>query len=484
LGFHNNTSSSLIPLRLAGIGNTRTIESSEQQRNVGNTIVDITAPGALFSLALLYLKSNNDTIAARISIPNTIFGLEYIRPDIILLRTIAKNVILWDEIQPTQIWIDSQLAPILQNPSKFSTYSASTSSMLSQTRHAVLAASCFSLALRFAGDGDEQVRELLFKYIKYFYGLASGEKRKGERERKEICLNLLALSLGLTMAGSGDVESLAWLRKLCKRTGTEISYGSHMACNMALGFLFLGGGNFTLDKSEALSIACLLISCYPIFPQTTTDNRYHLQALRHLYVMAVRKKENGKGKEGEMEEKKEMRVISTKNNANEYVPSSFQCENDRGEVLHEIFTLVKRKDKYDCVEMTNLRLLLNYWEDDMEERIDARSFVKQEMEEYFSSHNLGSHLVEFVESGKYPKGKEEKFAAFLTYYDIPSRSILIDLNKRIMKEEPEEEEESNEWKKKLRIAKKHSQLYSLSNHEQLRQTPSETLLLLASTLFQ
>ena len=59
-----------------------------------------------------------------------------------------------------------------------------------------------------------------------------------------------------------------------------------MAIHMSLGFLFLGSGSCTFGRSK-FQIACLLISLFPTFPNTPWDNRYHLQALRHLYILSV-----------------------------------------------------------------------------------------------------------------------------------------------------------------------------------------------------
>merc|ERR1712013_437343 len=58
-----------------------------------------------------------------------------------------------------------------------------------------------------------------------------------------------------------------------------------MAVHMAIGFLFLGGGRYTL-KTDNLAVAALLCSLYPKWPVSSKDNRFHLQALRHLYVLA------------------------------------------------------------------------------------------------------------------------------------------------------------------------------------------------------
>ena len=62
-----------------------------------------------------------------------------------------------------------------------------------------------------------------------------------------------------------------------------------MALNMALGFAFLGYGNYTFNR-EDMSVASLLICIFPQFPNSPTDNKWHLQALRHFYVLAMEEK--------------------------------------------------------------------------------------------------------------------------------------------------------------------------------------------------
>ena len=53
-----------------------------------------------------------------------------------------------------------------------------------------------------------------------------------------------------------------------------------------MGILFLAGGGASLRR-DPVSIGALIISFCPKFPMRTVDNQYHLQALRHLYVLAV-----------------------------------------------------------------------------------------------------------------------------------------------------------------------------------------------------
>lgn len=106
----------------------------------------------------------------------------------------------------------------------------------------------------------------------------------------ETCLNVVLLSTAMVMAGTGNLEIMRFVRLLRRRVGVAssavVTYGSHLALHMALGLLFLGGGRYTLSNSPS-SVAALICAFYPKFPTHSNDNRYHLQAFRHLYVLAV-----------------------------------------------------------------------------------------------------------------------------------------------------------------------------------------------------
>eukprot|EP00959_Pyramimonas_sp_CCMP1952_P243113 5081976-Pyramimonas_sp.AAC.1 len=58
--------------------------------------LDVTSPGATLALALMFLKTNDAAVAARLSLPATQFDLDYVRPDFVLLRLVARSLILWD----------------------------------------------------------------------------------------------------------------------------------------------------------------------------------------------------------------------------------------------------------------------------------------------------------------------------------------------------------------------------------------------------
>jgi len=93
------------------------------------------------------------------------------------------------------------------------------------------------------------------------------------------------------MAGTGEISCLRRLRysygmyqHMMYQHGFK--YGVHAATHMSLGLLFLGGGRHTLGTSDA-AIASMVISFFPRFNNMSSDNKSFMQALRHLWVLAV-----------------------------------------------------------------------------------------------------------------------------------------------------------------------------------------------------
>ncbi|GFS60501.1 anaphase-promoting complex subunit 1 [Trichonephila inaurata madagascariensis] len=165
---------------------------------------------------------------------------------------------------------------------------------MSQAYCNIIAGGCFCLGLKFAGSANAEAFETLMQYAKHFLSLSRKHvgDQAGEqagRSTIETCLNVVVLSLAMVMAGTGDLDVIRICRHLRSRISQAASYvlyGSHMVTHMALGLLFLGGGRFTLSTSP-LSIGAMICAFFPKFPQHSNDNRYHLQAFYHLYVLAV-----------------------------------------------------------------------------------------------------------------------------------------------------------------------------------------------------
>jgi anaphase-promoting complex subunit 1 len=77
--------------------------SSIKEGNCVNT--HVTAAGSLIALCLIFLKSNERNVADKISIPNSFSTIENCNPNNILLKVMAKNLIMWDSVGNTKEFI-------------------------------------------------------------------------------------------------------------------------------------------------------------------------------------------------------------------------------------------------------------------------------------------------------------------------------------------------------------------------------------------
>ncbi|XP_054720739.1 LOW QUALITY PROTEIN: anaphase-promoting complex subunit 1-like [Uloborus diversus] len=277
---------------LTGIHKEKHKSPSYQIREGDNVNVDVTSPGATLALGLMFFDTDNQAIAEWMRVPDTQFLLDMVRPDFLLLRVLSKGLILWSSIHPSTRWIEDHLPHIV---AKYAFQRGSGNSdvdyeTMSQAYCNIIAGCCFCIGLKFAGSANNEAFEILMQYTKHF--LTISRKSIGDqagRSTMETCLNVVVLSLAMVMAGTGDLEVIRICRHLRSRIGQASSYvlyGSHMVTHMALGLLFLGGGRYSLSTSP-LSIGALVCAFFPKFPQHSNDNRYHLQAFYHLYVLAI-----------------------------------------------------------------------------------------------------------------------------------------------------------------------------------------------------
>ncbi|KAI0566454.1 Anaphase-promoting complex subunit 1 [Gracilaria domingensis] len=276
-----------------------------RESNFVNT--DVVSPAALHALALIYMKTNNRLMASRIEMPTTLYALDRTRPHHVFLRMLTKSLIMWDEMRPSEEWLlkciprllhasdsdgNSNPLNVLGKVNVADVYKDTEVDVrgVLQARAFAIAGACTAIALKYAGTNEPSAIGILQKACLSF---KDALKQKGTYfESLEwilmTCLCSLSLAIAIIGAGSGDLGIFRLLRMLRKinASGNSERYGFHLAMHMAIGFLFLGGGCLTFGSSNT-AIAGLLCAVYPFFPRATDDNKYHLQALRHLYVLAV-----------------------------------------------------------------------------------------------------------------------------------------------------------------------------------------------------
>ncbi|VBB30275.1 unnamed protein product [Acanthocheilonema viteae] len=299
-------------------GHTTTTSSFSQSNHVRgseNVNPHLTASPAAVALGLMYLRTENKWAAESLKIPETISAIEEIRPDLILLRTLCRHLVLWNEITASKHWVEQSVPLIVLNYKErlFNELSktddddeeedlrmlqiAVDKQTIAQTYLNVVAGACFAMAIRFASTWNSEAFNIIWYYIKMVLPPDAQQicSKLSLAAGVTTCLNVLGTlinSLGILMAGSGNLQVL----RLCRFLRTRItlpeayrdntSHSLYTAANTVMGMLMLGRGRYAL-KTDDLSVAALVISFFPISPHTLNDNRTYLQPLRLLWVIAA-----------------------------------------------------------------------------------------------------------------------------------------------------------------------------------------------------
>lgn len=257
--------------------------------------IDVTAPGATLALGLMFFGTGNAAVANWMRPPETSYLLDLVRPDLLLLRVIARGLIQWHDVSADDAWLWSQFPESLRFDAAAGPADADDMDVdheaNCQAYCNILAGAAMCIGLKYAGTADRTVfvrlRQMLDVFLLVpgrYIGMWAG------KATIESCLVLVLLALSMVYAGTGNLEILRICRMMRARLGTgtylHVTYGSQMAIHMAIGFLFLGAGRFTLLRTKE-AVAALVCALFPKFPTHSNDNRYHLQAFRHLYVLAV-----------------------------------------------------------------------------------------------------------------------------------------------------------------------------------------------------
>ncbi|KAL8721420.1 MAG: hypothetical protein Q9225_001895 [Loekoesia sp. 1 TL-2023] len=250
-------------------------------------VLDQATAAATIAIALIFMKTDDVTVARKIDVPDTIHQFDYVRPDILLLRTVARHLIMWDQIRPSPAWMLKQLPSAFQSKQQRDVHSLSSQEL---PKLNVVAGLCLSLGLRYAGTGSQAVRDILCHQLDQFMWMcrypSTNYDQKLTRITARNCQDTVALAAACVMAGFGDLKVFRRLRALHGRTDAETPYGSHLAAHLAIGVLFLGGGTHSFGTTN-VAVASLLCAFYPLFPTAILDNKSHLQAFRHFWVLAT-----------------------------------------------------------------------------------------------------------------------------------------------------------------------------------------------------
>ena len=122
--------------------------------------------GCTVALGLIYLRTHQKAVAEKLFVPQTVHQLDRIPPDLIVLRILSRNLIMWDDIRPSKQWVTMALPPFLRFLEDERSFKEDMIASM-QAYEAIVAGCCYSIALRFAGSCNKSA----FETIHYYYNL-------------------------------------------------------------------------------------------------------------------------------------------------------------------------------------------------------------------------------------------------------------------------------------------------------------------------
>lgn len=135
--------------------------------------INLTSPAATIALGLMYLRTERQDIADLLPIPDTVLTLNRIQPSFLAIRTITRNLIMWNEIAPSNEWLVSQLPVSIREAIEAkSKHGQVVDESLELAYYNILAGCCFVIGLKYAGTAREEAYSLIVRYFDMYQRLA------------------------------------------------------------------------------------------------------------------------------------------------------------------------------------------------------------------------------------------------------------------------------------------------------------------------
>jgi anaphase-promoting complex subunit 1 len=139
--------------------------------------VNLTSPAASIAMGLMYLKTNRRDIADIMTIPDSVASLNLIQPNFLLVRTIARNLIMWDDIKPTQKWLVDQIPKSIMEMMEKRETSQVVDDAIELAYYHINSGSIFALALKYAGTASQEAYGIISQFFDFFHRLSSSASK-------------------------------------------------------------------------------------------------------------------------------------------------------------------------------------------------------------------------------------------------------------------------------------------------------------------
>lgn len=131
--------------------------------------INLTSPAATIALGLMYLRTERQDMADILTIPDTVIALNRIQPSFLLMRTVARSLIMWNSIAPTGEWLASQIPlSIREAVDARAKAGKPINDSMELAYYNIVAGSCFVLGLKFAGTARQEAYMMIIRHFDLF----------------------------------------------------------------------------------------------------------------------------------------------------------------------------------------------------------------------------------------------------------------------------------------------------------------------------
>lgn len=137
--------------------------------------LNLTSPAASIALGLMYLRTGKKDVADILAIPDTVVSLNAIQPSFLLVRTIARALIMWDTVTPSNEWLIRQIPKtILDAIEARSKSGKNIDDAMELAYYNIIAGGCFVVGLKYAGTARQEAYQIIVKHFDNFSRMAYG----------------------------------------------------------------------------------------------------------------------------------------------------------------------------------------------------------------------------------------------------------------------------------------------------------------------
>lgn len=149
--------------------------------------LNLTSPAATIALGMMYLKTERQSIADILTIPDTIASLNHIQPNFLLVRVLARNLIMWNKIKPNRFWLLGQVPSAIMKIMESRQPGEGVDDAIELAYYHITGGAVFALALKYAGTADLEVYQIINDLYGFFKKIAS--------QNSEIKVSLLTYTV-------------------------------------------------------------------------------------------------------------------------------------------------------------------------------------------------------------------------------------------------------------------------------------------------